>query len=122
LSEELFMISKSLSIGTCLLLVYSMTAFAQGNPTGTISGRITDAQGAVLPGVTITASSTALQGVRTVTSSEHGDYILTFLPPGDYTVRAELSGFRTIDQRVTVAAAQSVPFNLEMGVSGWPKP
>ncbi|MBA2303289.1 MAG: TonB-dependent receptor [Acidobacteria bacterium] len=112
------MISKSLSIGTCLLLVYSMTGFAQGNPTGTISGRITDAQGAVLPGVTITASSTALQGVRNVTSSEHGDYILTFLPPGDYTVRAELSGFRTLDQRVTVAAAQSVPFNLEMGVSG----
>jgi hypothetical protein len=96
----------------------NLAAFAQGNPTGTISGRITDAQGAAVPGVPITASSPALQGVRTVVSSANGDYILTFLPPGDYSVRAEVSGFTTVDQRVTVAAAQTVPLSFEMQVSG----
>ena len=74
------MILKSLSIAPCLMLLVSTTALAQGNPTGTISGRITDAQGSVLPGVTITASSAVLQGVRTVVSSQNGDYILTPRP------------------------------------------
>ena len=112
------MILKSMSIAPCMLLLVSMTAFAQGNPTGTVSGRITDSQGSVLPGVTITASSTALQGVRTVVSSENGDYILTFLPPGDYGIRAEISGFTTVERRITVAAAQTVPLSLEMQVGG----
>ncbi|MDQ3418791.1 MAG: carboxypeptidase-like regulatory domain-containing protein [Acidobacteriota bacterium] len=48
----------------------------------------------------------------------NGDYILTFLPPGDYRVRAEVSGFSSIEQRVTVAAAQTVPLIFAMQVSG----
>ena len=112
------MMFRSLSFTPLLLLVMCLRAFAQGNPTGTISGRISDAQGGALPGVAITASSDALQGVRTVVSSENGDYILTFLPPGDYRVRAELSGFRAAEQRITVAAAQTVPLSFAMQVGG----
>ena len=62
------MMFRSLSFTPLLLLVMCLPAFAQGNPTGTISGRISDAQGGALPGVAITASSDALQGVRTVVS------------------------------------------------------
>lgn len=112
------MMFRSLSITPWLVLLMCLPAFAQGNPTGTISGRISDAQGGALPGVTITASSAALQGLRTVVSSANGDYILTFLPPGDYSVRAEVSGFSSIEQRVTVAAAQTVPLSFAMQVGG----
>ncbi len=61
--------------------------------TGTISGRVVDAQGLALPGVSITATSPNLQGARETVSSENGDYILSLLPSGVYTLRFELAGF-----------------------------
>ena len=68
-------------------------AFAQTTPTGTITGHAEDAQGGRLPGVTVTASSPSLQGTRSGVTSTNGDYIIPFLPAGDYTVKFELSGF-----------------------------
>ena len=66
----------------CLTLSAAM-ASAQV-PTGTISGRVTDSSGGVLPGVTVTASSPNLQGPREVVTSGSGDYVLALLPPGTY--------------------------------------
>jgi Ca-activated chloride channel homolog len=76
----------------CLLasLLLAAEANAQGNPTGTVSGRVTGQDGAALPGVTVTAASPNLQGVRSVTTSAVGDYIIPFLPPGQYTLTFEL--------------------------------
>src|SRR2546422_5896777 len=102
----------------CLSLMSQTEAFAQGNPTGTISGRITDQQGGVLPGVTVTATSPQLQGARTVVTSENGDYILPFLPPGAYSVAVELSGFDTITRTVDVASAQTVPTDVVLKLAG----
>ena len=55
----------------CLLagLLLASDADAQGNPTGTVAGRVTGQDGAVLPGVTVTAASPNLQGVRSVTTT-----------------------------------------------------
>ena len=47
--------------------------FAQGNPTGTITGHVTDPDSLALPGVTVTVASPVLQGVRTVVTSPNGD-------------------------------------------------
>ena len=63
--------------------------------TGTISGRVLDAQGGALPGATATAKSPNLQGSREAVTSENGDYILTGLPSGPYTITFELAGFQT---------------------------
>src|SRR5215210_1654002 len=67
-----------------------------GNPAG-ISGVVTDNSGAILPGVTVTATSPALQ-VPSVTSvsDERGEYRLSPLPIGVYTVLFELAGFQTV--------------------------
>ena len=80
--------------------VVATGAFAQGNPTGTISGQVTDPDSLALPGVSITVSSPVLQGLRTTVSSSNGDYLLTFLPPGDYTVTFELQGFTPVTRAV----------------------
>ena len=48
-------------------LLLATEANAQGNPTGTVSGRVTGQDGAALPGVIVTAASPNLQGVRSVT-------------------------------------------------------
>ncbi len=106
------------SIATLALCLTASLAAGQGNPTGTISGRVAQADGAVLPGVTVVAASPALQGTREVVSSEHGDFILPFLPPGEYTVRFELASFKPVERKVNVAAAQTVPLDVALEVGG----
>src|SRR6185295_9275823 len=61
--------------------------------TGSMSGRVVDESGGVLPGVTVEARSPALQGTRVTTTDSAGLYRLTVLPPGVYQVVFALSGF-----------------------------
>lgn len=63
---------------------------------GRITGTVTDAQGAILPGATVTAKSPALMGTRSVVSESDGRYLFPALPSGTYTLTYELAGFRTI--------------------------
>ena len=95
------------------------TAAAQGNTTGTISGRVTDQQGAVLPGATVTATALSLPGARTAITSAHGDYMLPFLPPGEYVVSFERQGFTPVSEVVLVAATQTVPVSVTLQVEGF---
>src|SRR4030095_16813457 len=101
----------------CLTLSAALTG-AQV-PTGTISGRVADSSGAVLPGVTVTATSPNLQGSRVVVTSTFGDYVLPLLPPGAYTVTFELMGFQTVTHKADVASTEAVPLNAELGVGAF---
>jgi outer membrane receptor protein involved in Fe transport len=96
-----------------LTVAVAAPATAQ-NPTGTISGRITDAGGLSVPGATVSVESPNLQGVRTTTTSANGDYILPLLPPGRYTITVELTGFATSKQTRDVGATQLVELNVTM--------
>jgi len=101
------------------LTVISATRIAaQGNPTGTISGHVVDEAGLAVPGATVTAASPALQGVRTVTTSENGDYIVPFLPAGEYNVTFELQGFKTVSRLISVKMAETLPLNVTLAVAG----
>ena len=103
-----------------MLLVLAMTggAWAQGNPTGTVAGRVSGQDGAALPGVTVTATSPNLQGPRTVVTNEVGDYIIPFLPPGEYTLTYELQGFQGANQKTLVTGAATVPVDAKLQVGG----
>jgi hypothetical protein len=96
----------------------SAPALAQGNTTGSIAGRITDQQGGVLPGVSVTATSPALQGARTAVTSQHGDYVLAFLAPGEYLVSIEMAGFKTAARVVRVSSTQSVTVSAALELEG----
>ena len=99
---------------TCLLTTTS--AWAQLS-TAQLSGRITDQSGAVLPGVTVTATQTDTGLMRSVTTDENGAYVLPNLPTGPYRLEAALQGFRTYAQTgivLQVAAAPAV--NVVLGV------
>ncbi|HEY3383131.1 MAG TPA: TonB-dependent receptor [Vicinamibacterales bacterium] len=93
------------------------TVCAQGNPTGTISGHVVDPDSLALPGVTVTVASPVLQGVRTTVTSANGDYIIPFLPSGDYTVTFELQGFSTVKQAVSLKMADTLPVNAKLGLA-----
>src|SRR3954468_9494571 len=86
------------------LLVCALPAalLAQGVQTGTIRGIVHDDQGLAVPGVTVTTASPALQVPRSVTTDSDGAYAFPNLPPGDYTVTFELSGFSTITRRTNL--------------------
>src|SRR5436190_173429 len=72
----------------------SAPAFAQST-YATVSGTVADPSGAVLPGVSITATNNATGVTATVVSNEAGTYNFASLPPGAYKVSASLPGFQT---------------------------
>ena len=75
-------------------LLFGSTAAAQ--TTGSINGTVNDNTGAVLPGVTVTASSPALMGVQTAVTNDQGQYRFPALPIGTYTLNYELGGFSNV--------------------------
>lgn len=102
-----------------LLLALPSLAAAQGNPTGGLQGKVTDRDGLVLPGVTVTVSSPALQGVRSVVSSANGDYLVPFLPPGLYAARYELAGFQTVVRDpLQVVIAETLRVDVTLPLAG----
>ena len=102
-----------------LLLTASLPAAAQSTAiNGTIEGTVTDDQGAVLPGVTVTVTNTETGDTRTVITNESGLYRALLLPLGTYRVDAELQGFKKYEQSgVTLRAGQTavIDFRLSVG-------
>lgn len=87
-----------------LLVAGTSLAWAQAGTAGVV-GTVKDPQGAVIPGASVTATNKATGAVRTTVTNENGSYTLTALQPGAYTVKVELSGFKTfvhenVDMRV----------------------
>jgi len=88
-------IAPALLLLVCLL--HPVSAAAQAVGTATIAGTVKDASGAVLPGVTVEATSPALiEGRRSVTTNEAGRYSIVNLRPGTYTVTFTLAHFSTV--------------------------
>ena len=102
-------------------LVLSTSAFAQGggaSSTGTIQGRVVDAQGAVLPGVTVTAASPALLGQQTAVTSETGNYRFPAVPSGTYTLTYELPGFNTVKREgIQITLGFTANVNVELALA-----
>jgi hypothetical protein len=78
--------------------------FAQA-VTGTISGTITDSQGQVIPGATVTVVAEATSESREAVSDSKGDFQVTNLLPGRYTVRVSLQSFRALERKNIVLSA-----------------
>ena len=97
-----------------LVLVFALPALAQ--TTGSLSGVVTT-EGNPLPGVTVTISSPALQGTRTAVSGDAGGYSFPSIPPGQYTVRFDLSGMAPVERRATVALNQPAKVDADLRVS-----
>lgn len=100
-----------------LFCALSSTAL-YGQNTAQINGTVSDASGAVLPGVEVTATQTATGAARTVVTNETGTYVITALPIGPYRVEGVLPGFRTFSQTGIVLQVGTNPvinIRLEVG-------
>ena len=110
--------SLAFLLGLLLATFLAAPAHAQ-RQLGVIQGIITDQTGAVVPGVTVTATNKSTGEVRTTTSNEVGIYRLPSLDPGSYDVAAELSGFgRGGRNAVVVSVGASVGVNLTLTAGG----
>src|SRR4051794_14183841 len=108
----------TLAAGFAIALLVGLPAAARAQATGTISGVVTDASGAVLPGATVEARNQDTGQLRTATSATEGLYTLPLLPPGHYEVKASLSGFNTVTRssvRVSVAETSRVDLVMQVG-------
>src|SRR5437870_10639838 len=87
--------------------------------TGRLVGTVVDAQGGVLPGVTVTVTSPQLQGANTTVTDANGQFRFPALPPGAYQVKAELAGFKPAEQaNVRIGLDQTITLALKMQVAG----
>ncbi|MCR4340476.1 MAG: TonB-dependent receptor [Gemmatimonadaceae bacterium] len=86
---------------------------------GRIYGSVTDADGGVLPGVTVTAQNSATGFTQVLVTNERGDYEFRGLPRGPYSLTAELSGFATLTRRnLEVGLESRISVDLRMDLSG----
>jgi hypothetical protein len=103
-----------------LIGVLALTAApaAAQQTAGNVTGRVTDAQNAAVPGVTVTASNVQTGFVRTDVTDEAGQYRLNSLPVGTYSLTAELPGFSTVEQPgVVINVGQTIEIGFSMKVA-----
>jgi hypothetical protein len=110
---------KSVATVVLCLLLTSCLAFAQGvGASGDLKGTVTDPQGAVVSGATVTATQPERGTKRTTTTDANGDYRLPGLLPAVYDITVERTGFQTMVQKgVTVNVGQVVNLDFHMKVT-----
>jgi carboxypeptidase family protein/TonB-dependent receptor-like protein len=108
---------RAIVLALAALLATTAVATAQ-QQTGEIFGRVTDQSGAVLPGVTVTLTAPNLLQPLVAVTSDTGTYQFPRLAIGTYTVKFELTGFKTVvNEGIGVTVGFSAQVNAQLGVS-----
>ncbi|MDH4064476.1 MAG: carboxypeptidase regulatory-like domain-containing protein, partial [Acidobacteriota bacterium] len=110
---------KTLTLSATLLLTLALALPAAAQvQQSRLQGVVTDNQQAVLPGVTVTATSPALIGSQTAITEVDGRYRFPALPPGAYTLTFELAGFQTTRrENIVLALGQTLSVNLQLALA-----
>src|SRR5215475_10484830 len=106
------------AVAAMIAAMFIATPLRAQVPTGTILGTVKDAQGAVVPGATVTATNLGTQFSKSAVSDGAGEYALRLLPVGDYVVAVTLTGFKTFTQtgiHLEVGRNARVDATIELG-------
>jgi Carboxypeptidase regulatory-like domain len=112
-------ILRALTVTAVVFAFEQATATAQtGQMFGELVGKVTDDQGAVLPGVTVTLSGPAVMGTPTATTSASGLYRFPAVNNGTYTVKFELTGFAPlVREGIIVPVRQTITVDASMKIA-----
>src|SRR4029079_313887 len=103
-------------IGAMCALLLAIPAFAQQGTTE-LRGKVIDAQGAMLPGVTVTVRNQATGMFRDTQSGSDGSFIASGLTPGTYEVTAALQGFKTFNRKgLVLEVGKTATIDVKMDV------
>src|SRR5258705_9399762 len=109
---------KRMIVPLVLLSILAATQAAAQGGDGSLRGTVRDSQGGALPGVTITATSDVLLSPSVAVTDASGNYRLINLPPGTFTVTAQLAGFSSSRREGILLRAGSnfqVDVTMELG-------
>lgn len=112
---------KTSSAPLVVVLALALSALVRAQSQATtaeINGRVVDAQGGVLPGVTITATNLETGYNRNVVTNEEGVFVLPLLQPGAYEVVMELAGFGSFKQTVRSTVGATTTLNPTLQLAG----
>jgi hypothetical protein len=105
-------------VGLAVLLCLAVTGSLFAQATASISGRVVDQDGAVLPGATVSVTNTATGATRDTVTNGEGLYSVPALTPGTYNVKAALAGFAPQTQdRVEVLTGANMAVELKLGLA-----
>ena len=108
--------SSSQSLAFCLLVILTaFDVFAQSASTGALTGTVTDRTGAVVPKATITLRNNGTGQVLTAATDLQGLYRFSLLPPGQYELRVEMTGFAPLTLRevmIQISEVRRIPIKL----------
>lgn len=100
-------------------IALNASIFAQNQTTGAIGGKVVDPQGAVIPNASVTITNIGTNKATTVTASGDGEYRVTNLEPGTYTIDATSGSFAPLKiERVIVEVGRETALDLAMSVDG----
>ena len=109
--------SKRVLAASALILCAALSAHAQ--TTSTLTGDVRDANGALVPGVAVTAKSLETGAARAVESDTEGRYTFPGLPVGAYEVRAAKAGFvEYVSERVNLTVNETATLDITLKVRG----
>src|SRR5581483_10897067 len=114
--EVLMSMRRSLAAGLLAAVLFPALAAAQLT-TGDVFGTVTDEHHQALPGVTLTL--TGVGGPQTAQADDHGKFHFTGLYPGNYSLKAELDGFSTVEQtgiEVTIGSKRNLALQMSSAV------
>lgn len=104
-----------------ITLMSAAAVFAQAQATAAdLAGTVVDPNGAVVAGATVTAKNSSTGITRTVSANDQGEYQIIGLPPGDYEISAEGSGFKKTvisPVKLTVGQSAELTVKLELGAA-----
>jgi Carboxypeptidase regulatory-like domain len=115
------MARRTLSIGwirVLFVILLFVSVGAAADPTGTISGLVTDPSGAVIPGATVTVKHASTGLTRSTVTDAQGAFLFPLMPVGGYGLTVEASGFRRFEQSGITLVLNSVanlPVIMQLG-------
>ncbi len=104
MTHRLQIVFRTIFLGLALCLSASGVAFGQEDTAATITGRVLDSTGAVIPNATVLVTDKATGAERRAQSTENGSYSVAPLSPGTYTVAVEQTNFKKYVQEVVLSA------------------
>lgn len=108
------MVRKFQPILWLMILIFSAGGAVFAQETGSVSGVVRDADGAALPGVTVTVTGPLLPAGKTAVTDDNGAFSFLRLPPGDYEVSAEISGLGNVKRGAVVALDKDTQVDLAL--------
>ena len=106
----------SIFAASLLCLTFSVPALAQEETAAMITGQVTDSTGGIVQNATVVVINKETNAERRVQSNEEGNYVITTLQPGTYTVNVEQQGFKRYVQTLTLNAKDRRPVDIVLEI------